>query len=55
MDIPSIMQIPIIKPVGDTYNLLKEYAIEKNVEKINKLVYELYDISEEEIKEIEGE
>lgn len=54
MDIPSIMQLPIIEPDNQTSKILKKYAIEKNIEEINKIIYKLYDLDENEIKIVEG-
>jgi len=55
MDIPSIKKIPIIKPNEELSELLKKYAIEKNMDEINKIVYKLYEINNDELKLIEGE
>ena len=54
MDIPSIKNLPIIVPSNDDSKLLKEYIKDNNVDEINRVIYNIYNITPDEVKIIEG-
>ena len=55
MDIPSIKSIPIVKPTEEQMISLYKSIENEDFNEINSIIFEIYNISEEEIKQIKEE
>lgn len=55
MDIPSIKNIPIIEPTEEQKNYLYKAIENEDLDEINSIIYEMYNINDEEIKQIKEE